>query len=122
MAALREGSVYDVSLEARSLIVDGLDVPAFHARPDGLPLAGVVLHPDIMGLRPLFEDMARRLATNGFAVVTLEPFASQPADALESVEARMGHVRDLDDGQQMDMLSAAADLMVVEDDVSKVSV
>ena len=73
MAALREGSVYDVSLEARSLLVDGLDVPAYHARPDGLPRAGVVLHPDIMGLRPLFEDMARRLATNGFAVVTLEP-------------------------------------------------
>jgi len=26
-----------------------------HARPDGMPAAGVVLHPDIMGIRPLFE-------------------------------------------------------------------
>ena len=34
---------------------------AVHARPDGLPIAGVVLHPDIGGLRPLFEDMARRI-------------------------------------------------------------
>ena len=28
-----------------------------------MPAAGVVLHPDIDGLRPLFDDMARRLAT-----------------------------------------------------------
>ena len=34
-----------------------------------MPDAGVVLHPDIMGLRPLFEDMARRLATYGFGGV-----------------------------------------------------
>jgi carboxymethylenebutenolidase len=122
MAALKEGNVYDVSVESRTLIVDGLEVDAVHARPDGMPIAGVVLHPDMGGLRPLFEDMARRLATYGLAVVTLEQFASQPDSVRASIEERMAHVRDLEDGQQMEILSAAADLMVVEDGVPKVSI
>ena len=121
MGALREGQIYDVSTEARTLVVDGLEVAAFHARPDGMPIAGVVLHPDMGGLRPLFEDMARRLATHGLAVVTLEQFASQPESVRASVQERMAHVADLDDGQQMEIFSTAADLLVVEDDVRKVS-
>jgi carboxymethylenebutenolidase len=122
MAALREGSVSDVTVEAVPLVVDGLEVPAVHARPDGMPTAGLVLHPDIGGLRPLFEDMARRLATHGLAVCVIEPFAAQPESVRASVETRLAHVRDLDDTQQMDMLAAAADLLVVEDDVARVSV
>jgi carboxymethylenebutenolidase len=122
MGALREGPVYDVTVEATTLRVDGIDVPAVHARPDGMPVAGLVLHPDMGGLRPLFEDMARRLATYGLAVVTLEQFAALPEGDRSTVEARMAHVKDLDDDQQMEMLEAAADLMVVEDDVNRVSV
>jgi carboxymethylenebutenolidase len=122
MAALREGSVYDVSVESRTLLVDGHEVPAVHARPDGMPVAGVVLHPDIGGLRPLFEDMARRLATHGFAVAVIEPFAGLSEPPASTIEGRMGQVKDLDDSQQLDMLTAAADLLVVEDDVSRVSV
>ena len=122
MAALKEGPVYDVTVESRALLVDGIDVPVVHARPDGLPRAGIVVHPDVGGLRPLFEDMARRLATHGFAVVVFEPFASQPAESLTSVEARLGAIRELDDDQQVEIMDAAADLMVVEDDVSRVSV
>jgi carboxymethylenebutenolidase len=122
MAALKEGPVYDVTVEPRMLQVDGIDVPAVHARPDGMPLAGVVLHPDMGGLRPLFEDMARRLATHGFAVCVMEQFAALPEANRATVEARMAHVKDLEDDQQLEILSAAADLMVVEDDVSRVSI
>lgn len=121
MAALKEGQIYDVTTEARTLVVDGVEVPAFHARPDGMPSAGIVLHPDMGGLRPLFEDMARRLATHGFAVVTFEQFASQPADVRAAIDQRMTHVKDLDDQQQMEIFSAAANLMTVEDDVARVS-
>ena len=78
MAALKEGPVYDVTVETRTLVVDGVEVAAVHARPDGMPTAGLVLHPDIGGLRPLFEDMARRLATHGLAVCAFEPFAALP--------------------------------------------
>jgi carboxymethylenebutenolidase len=122
MAALKEGPVHDVTIEHRVLRVDGVDVPAVHARPDGMPEAGVVLHPDMGGLRPLFEDMARRLATHGLAVVVLEQFAAQPDEVRSSIEARMANVNALDDDQQMEILAAAADLIVVEDDVSRVSV
>jgi carboxymethylenebutenolidase len=122
MAALKEGPVYDVTVEPRMLFVDGAEGPAFHARPDGMPRAGIVLHPDMGGLRPLFEDMARRLATHGIAVCAVEQFALQPEASRASVEARMNAVKDLDDAQQMEMLSVAADLLVVEDDVAKVSV
>jgi carboxymethylenebutenolidase len=122
MAALREGPIYDVTVESSPLVVDGLEVAAVHARPDGLPSAGLVLHPDIGGLRPLYEDMARRLATHGLAVCVVEPFAGQPESVRASVEHRLAHVKDLDDSQQMDMLTAAADLLVVHDDVARVSV
>ena len=122
MAALREGPVYDVTVESRPLVVDGLEIAAVHARPDGMPLAGVVLHPDIGGLRPLFEEMARRLATHGLAVCVFEPFATQSESVRASVESRLAHVKDLDDTQQMDIFTAAADRLVVEDDVSRVAV
>ena len=87
-----------------------------------MPRAGVVLHPDMGGLRPLFEDMARRLATHGLAVCCVEQFAGQSEAVRSRVEERIAHVKDLDDGEQMDMLSAAADLLVVDDDVPRVSV
>jgi carboxymethylenebutenolidase len=122
MGALKEGPVYDVTVEARTLNVDGLDVAAVHTRPDGLPVAGVVLHPDMGGLRPLFEDMARRLATHGLAVCAIEQFAALPESDRASVEQRMAHVKDLDDEQQLEIFSAAADLLVVEDDVTRVSI
>jgi carboxymethylenebutenolidase len=122
MAALREGPVYDGTTEAATLRVDGEDVPAYHARPDGVPVAGVVLHPDIGGIRPLFEDMARRLATHGFAVLAVEPFAAWSDEQRATLEARMGAVSDLDDAEQLAKLEAAANRLVVEDDVNLVSV
>ena len=82
-----------------------------------------MLHPDIGGLRPLFEDMARRLATHGLAVCAVEPFAGVAAEpSARPIEQRIGRVKDLDDTQQLEMLSSAADLLVVEDDVSRVCV
>lgn len=121
MSALREGPVQDVSVESRPLVVNGIEVPAVHARPDGMPIAGVVLHPDVGGMRFLFEDMARRLATHGFAVCAFEPFAGQPDSVLSSVESRLAHVKDLDDTRQMDIFEAAGNRLVVEDDVTRVS-
>ena len=52
----------------------------------------------------------------------IEPFAGQPEAVRASVESRLAHVKDLDDTQQLDMLEAAANLLVVEDDVTRVSV
>jgi carboxymethylenebutenolidase len=122
MAALREGNVHDVSTETVSLRVDGALVGAFHARPDGVPTAGIVLHPDIGGPRPLFDDMARRLATHGFAVVVPDPFSSWSEEQCATLDARMASVCELDDRQQLDLLEVAAGRLVVDDDVTFVSV
>jgi carboxymethylenebutenolidase len=81
-----------------------------------------VLHPDLGGLRPLFDDMARRLATHGLAVCVVEPFARFAAADLASVEARLALVRELDDDAQLAALDAAANLLVVDDDIAQVAV
>ncbi len=103
---------------------DGTAVDAIHARPDGMPLAGLVLHPDIGGLRPLFDDLCRRLATHGFAVCAPEPFAAAPVEvrADADVAARMAYVSQLDDDLQIGDLETAADYLVVHDDVRQVAV
>lgn len=120
--ALRQGPVYEVAVEHRTLQVDGDDVAVVHARPDGMPVAGLVLHPDIGGLRPLFDDMARLLATYGLAVCVVEPFARADAAMLTTLDERMAAVAKLDDDVQLGDLDAAANLLVVEDDVARVSV
>jgi carboxymethylenebutenolidase len=122
MGHLREGRELDVTVEPVTLALDNVDVPAVHARPDGMPRAGVVLHPDIGGLRPLFEDMARRLATHGLSVCAVEPFAGIPTEERATIEQRFARVAELDDQQQLETLSSAADLLVVEDGVSRVCV
>ncbi len=38
---------------------------------------GVVIWPDIMGLRPAFRQMAKRLAESGYAVLVVNPFYRQ---------------------------------------------
>lgn len=99
---------------------DGTVVDAVHARPDGFPRSGLVLHPDIMGLRPLFDDLCRRLATHGFAVCAPEPFARAPI--ADEPAARMELIKDLDDDLQIGDLEAAADFLVINDDVREVAV
>jgi carboxymethylenebutenolidase len=124
MAALREGR-YEVEIETIELRgTDGELIPTIHARPHGMPKCGVVLHPDIGGLRPLFEDLARRLATHGAAVCAPEPFARALASGvdLSDVTRRMGYVPKLEDELQLGDLEAAGDYLVVNDDVSEVAV
>ena len=124
MAELREGRE-DVVLERITLRgPDGAAVPAIHARPEGMPRVGIALHPDIMGVRPLFDDLCRRLASNGFAVCCPEPFARAPQEIRDSTDpaVRMGFVPQLDDALQIGDLEAAADHVVVHDDVARVAV
>jgi carboxymethylenebutenolidase len=122
MAALREGRAGDVEVESIDLRgSDGESVPAIHARPEGMPRRGVVLHPDIMGLRPLFEDLCRRLATHGAAVCAPEPFSRFDVAGAEA-PARMQLVAGMDDDLQIGDLERAADYLVVHDDVVDVAV
>ncbi len=83
--------------------------PVEVARPDGEPTLGVVLAPDIGGLRPLFDDLAARLAAeHAWAVAAVEPF---PGRDLPTLEARMATVGSLRDEEVVGDLVAAADLL-----------
>lgn len=98
---------------------DDAAIPAIHAVPEGAPSAGIVLHPDIMGVRPLFDDLCRRLATHDFAVCAPEPFARAPEavrDATEPTE-RMAYVPHLDDDLQLDDLTRAGNYLADRDGV-----
>src|SRR6266699_3966175 len=124
MGALSPGP-YDARSERFVLVAgDGTPVDAIHARPTTQPDAGVVLHPDLMGVRDLFDDLCRRLATHGFAVVCAEPFARVPSEIREAGDAtvRMAHVKDLDDDVQLGDLAAAADFLRETDGVERVMI
>jgi carboxymethylenebutenolidase len=76
------------------------------------PARGVVLVPDIMGLRPLFDDLVARLASDyGWAVAAVEPF---PGRESMTIEERMGAMASLNDERQVSDLVAAAYLLDVE--------
>jgi carboxymethylenebutenolidase len=125
MAALEEGRVADVEVERITLTgADGAPVLAIHARPSGLPVAGLVVHPDIGGVRPLFDDLCRRLATHGLAVCCPEPFARMLAAGVDlgDLDRRMARVAELVDDVQVADLARAADRLVVDDGVSEVHV
>ena len=124
MAELREGRQEPHVERIQIRGVDGVEVETIHARPEGLPRSGIVLHPDLMGIRPLFDDLCRRLATHGFAVCSPEPFARAPAEVrnAEDPSARMDYIPQLDDELQLGDLERAADRLVVDDDVSEVAV
>src|SRR5690348_15921088 len=85
------------------------------ARPAGAggqPSTGLVVIPDIMGLRPLFDDLVMRLADeNGWAVAAAEPFPGRESMSLEERFAAIPGLRDKD---FLGDLAAAADLTGAE--------
>ena len=88
--------------------------PVEIARPsDGSsPTRGLVLIPDIAGLRPLFDAHAARFADeNGWAVAAVEPWLDLEHLTLEE---RMASVAQIDDAAFLADLAAAADLLDVE--------
>ncbi len=80
--------------------------PAEYAAPDGPAKAGLVVYPDIGGLRTLFDRMCAWLAGElEAAVVAPEPF---PGREDLTLEQRLEAVRELDDRDKLaDALAAA---------------
>jgi len=76
--------------------------PAELATAEGATL-GIALHPDIMGLRPLFDELCARLADEGFTTCAIEPWPGQEDLPLEK---RMNASLDVD--RVLDDLAAAA--------------
>ena len=88
--------------------------------PSGSARRGVAMMPDIMGLRPLFDDHSARLANDyGWAVCAAQPF---PGQAELTVEQRMATIKDQDEEERLRDLVAAADLLVDRAGVEAVAV
>ncbi len=87
--------------------------PVELVRPDsGTATRGLVLIPDIGGLRPLFDDLVATLSRdNGWAVAAVEPFPGRERMALDE---RMSAMAGLDDDRQLADITAAAELLGVE--------
>jgi carboxymethylenebutenolidase len=67
---------------------------------------GLVLIPDIWGMRPLFDELATRLAKDWkVSVAVVEPFATSPGDTIED---RFAAVPKLDDSRLLSDLELAA--------------
>src|SRR5579884_656996 len=123
MGYVLEEGPYKANVNHITLDVAGTPVPAYNARPDGEALIGVVLVPDILGLRPLFEDICRRLATHGLAVCAPETFARllPPGGSLDADERR-ARAGELHDDVVLEDLAKAADHLAAIDDVGSVAV
>lgn len=78
------------------------------------PERGLVIVPDIWGLRPLFDKMCADLSRRtGWSVIAVEPFPGQdlPGPEADDGLARRGQaLHDLDDADVMADLLVAADL------------
>ncbi len=90
---------------ARELLPSGTPVEV--ARPRRPAAAGLVLVPDLHGLRPLFDDLCARLAAeHGWAVAAPEPFPGR-----EHLSAEQREIGSNDDARVLGDLVAAADLL-----------
>jgi carboxymethylenebutenolidase len=85
---------------------------AYRVAPSGSATRGLVLWPDIFGLRPLFEEHAERLAAeHAWSVCVVEPF---PGDEDLALEERHGRARGFRDAEKLADAVAAADACGVE--------
>jgi dienelactone hydrolase len=82
--------------------------PAEIAHPSGEPTMGLVVAPDIFGLRPLYDDLVARLAQEWqMTVCAVEPFPG--LDLGPDVEPRFAAVSSLDDDAHLRDLLEGAD-------------
>jgi carboxymethylenebutenolidase len=62
---------------------------AYFAHPSSGQHPGVLMWPDIIGLRPAFRQMGRRLATSGYSVLVINPFYRTKRAPVAAEGARM---------------------------------
>ena len=92
----------------RRTLPSGTDVEI--ARPSGSPRIGLVVTPDIFGLRPLYDNLVSQWATEwGMAVAAVDPFPGKGLGA--DIEPRYAAVKDIDDDKHLSDLHEAADVL-----------
>jgi len=73
----------------------GAMLPSYFARPEGEPSPAVLIIHDVFGANDFYQDLARRLAHEGFAALLPDFFVRQgllPAQTREAALARAPHL------------------------------
>jgi len=71
-------------ITAQDVVIETPDGPAnaYFAHPSSGAHAAVLVWPDIVGLRPAFKMMAKRLAKDGYAALVINPYYRQTQEVL----------------------------------------
>lgn len=108
---LKEGPFH---ASVHRVVLDGPEpVETIVAVPDDGATVGIIQAVDIIGLRPVYDDLCLGLASHGYAVCAVEPFARIPPEVRDPLDimARRELVRDLDDADQVGDLRRAGDYL-----------
>jgi carboxymethylenebutenolidase len=81
------------------------------AHPEEGTHPGVVMIPDVWGLSDHTRDLAGRLASEGFAVLAVDPFRKTGHRELADVAAALAWIRELPDLVVLDTLQEAIDAL-----------
>jgi carboxymethylenebutenolidase len=96
----------------RTTLPSGTPIEVAHPADGRPPSRGLVLIPDIGGLRPVFDEHVRRIADEqGWAVVAVEPW---PGRETMPLDEKLQSVSSIDDATFIADLVAAADHLAVE--------
>jgi carboxymethylenebutenolidase len=109
VAMLLPRSANAASVEEMDVIVTTPDGAAdcYFVHPASGPAPGVLIWPDIFGLRPAFRQMGKRLAESGYAVLVVNPFyrvkkaPTAEAGAATSIQDLMPLARGLNETTHM---------------------
>ncbi|MEE8439662.1 MAG: dienelactone hydrolase family protein [Micropepsaceae bacterium] len=92
--------MFEKNVDART--PDGVADCEFYAPDESGQWPGVIMYPDVLGTRPAFRDMARRLVGEGFCVLMpnfyyrvskVPVFSFTPSFGEEKTVARLGELR-----------------------------
>ncbi len=110
---------HDVQLN-HSVLSSGTSVTV--AFPKDATHVGLVLHPDINGLRPLVDDTVAQLAGLGIATIAVEPFSHMSENPSELTrDEKFARIKDLDDTMQCADLLAAGKILRTQHNCARVS-
>jgi carboxymethylenebutenolidase len=94
------------------------DAFGFLAAPDGGPVPGVVMIPDVWGLSDHYRGLARRLAGEGFAALAIDPYRTTGKPALSDVASALAWIRELSDLLMLETVQEALDRLAAHESVA----
>jgi carboxymethylenebutenolidase len=91
------------------------------AYPKAGTTIGLVMIPDVHGMRPLVDETITQLASNGIAVIAVDPFGSRPDISAMDRDGKLAHVSELDDNAQCANFLAAGQILRTKHNCAHVS-